>query len=144
MKEVESGIIALYGDSTRMRVLEYFMQFPKNEFTYGDIVEAVGMSRTTAFKEVSNLLDNNMIVPSGKIGKSTTYKIDIKNPLVKVMQKSVSYRSGEIANKQSARKNIQILIRASLKDKESLYARQKLLNNELRLTKSMIREIPAQ
>jgi len=144
MKEVESGIIALYGDSTRMRVLEYFMQFPKNEFTYGDIVEAVVMSRTTAFKEVSKLLDNNMIVPSGKIGKSTTYKIDLKNPLVKVMQKSVSYRSGEIANKQSARKNIQILIRASLKDKESLYARQKLLNNELRLTKSMIREIPAQ
>ncbi|MCE2614572.1 MAG: hypothetical protein LVO36_01570 [Nitrosopumilus sp. (ex Thoosa mismalolli)] len=140
MKEAESGIIALYGDSPRMRALEYFMVFPKNEFTVGEIVEAVGMSRTTAFKEISKLLDNGMIIQSGKIRKSPTYKIDIKNPLIKVMQKSVSYRSGQIADRQDARKNIVLLIRSQI-NADALNARKKLLNNELRLTKNMIKEI---
>ena len=143
MKETESGIIALYGDSPRMRVLEYFMVFPKNEFTTGEIVEAVGMSRTTAFKEVAKLLDNNMIVQASKIGKSPTYKIYLKNPLVKVMQKSVSYRSGQIADRQTTQKNIRRLIRAQ-RNIAALNARKKLLSNELRLTKTMIKEIPAQ
>ena len=140
MKEAESGIIALYGDSPRMRTLEYFLVFPKNEFTVGEIVEAVGMSRTTAFKEISKLLDNGMIIQSGKIRKSPTYKIDIKNPLIKVMQKSVSYRSGQIADRQDARKNIVLLIRSQI-NVDALNARKKLLNNELRLTKNMIKEI---
>lgn len=143
MKEAESGIIALYGDSPRMRVLEYFMVFPKNEFTIGEIVEAVSMSRTTAFKEIAKLLYNKMIVQAGKIGKSPTYKIHLKNPLVKVMQKSVSYRSGQIADKQVAQKNIQRLIRAQ-RNIEALNARKKLLSNELKLTNSMIKEVPAQ
>lgn len=144
MKEAESGIIALYGDSPRMRVLEYFMVFPKNEFTVGEIVEAVGMSRTTAFKEVFKLLNNNMIVQSGKIGKSPTYKIDLKSPLVKVMQKSISYKSGQIADRQAAQKNIGLLIRAQLKNIDALNAREKLLRDELRLTRIMIKEIPTQ
>lgn len=143
MKEAESGIIALYGDSPRMRVLEYFMVFPKNEFTIGEIVETVGMSRTTAFKEVAKLLDNNMIVQASKIRKSPTYKIYLKNPLVRVMQKSVSYRSGQIADRQTAQKNIWRLIRAQ-RNMTALNARKKLLSNELRLTNTMIKEIPAQ
>ena len=143
MKEAESGIIALYGDSPRMRVLEYFMVFPKNEFTIGEIVETVGMSRTTAFKEVAKLLDNNMIVQASKIRKSPTYKIYLKNPLVRVMQKSVSYRSGQIADRQTAQKNIRRLIRAQ-RNMATLNARKKLLSNELRLTNTMIKEIPAQ
>ena len=99
MKEAESGIIAVYGNSPRMRILEYFMVFPKNEFTVGEIVEGVSMSRTTAFREISKLLDNGMIIQSGKVGKSPTCKIDLKNPLIKVMQKSVSYRSEQIAKR---------------------------------------------
>ena len=119
------------------------MVFPKNEFTVGEIVKAVGMSRTTAFKEISKLLDNGMIVQSDKIGKSPTYKIDIKNPLVKVMQKSVSYRSGQIADRQTARKDTTLLARAHL-NADALNARKKLLSNELRLTKDMIKEISVQ
>ena len=144
MKEAESGIIALYGDSPRMRVQEYFMVFPKNEFTVGEIVDGVGMSRTTAFKEVFKLLDNNMIIQSGKIRKSPTYKINLKSPLVKVMQKSVSYRSGQIADRQTARKSIHLLMRAQFKNIEALNARKKLLSDELEFTKNMIKGIPAQ
>ena len=144
MKEAESGLVALYGNSPRMKILEYFMVFQKNEFTVGDIVKTVGTSRTTAFKEISRLLDNGMIVQSRKIGKSPTYKIDIKNPLVKVMQKSVSYRSIQIADKQFTQKNIKPLIKVLIKESlniDALYAREKILYNELRLTKNMIKEL---
>ncbi len=143
MKEAESGLVALYGNSPRMRVLEYFMVFPKNEFTVGEIVQAVGMSRTTAFREISKLLDNGMIVQSGKVGKSLTYKIDLKNPLIKVMQKSVSYQSEQIAGRQTTQKDITLSIKAQPNAK-ALNARKKLLSEELRLTKNMIKEISVQ
>ena len=143
MKEAESGIIALYGNSPRMRILEYFMVFPKNEFTVGEIIEGVSMSRTTAFREVSKLLDNGMIIQSGKVGKSSTCKIDLKNPLIKVMQKSVSYQSEQIANRQTIQKDISLSIKAQPNAK-ALNARKKLLSEELRLTKNMIKEISVQ
>ena len=143
MKEAESGLVALYGNSPRMRILEYFMVFPKNEFTVGEIVQAVGMSRTTAFREISKLLDNGMIVQSGKVGKSLTYKIDLKNPLIKVMQKSVSYQSEQIAGRQTTQKDITLSIKAQPNAK-ALNARKKLLSEELRLTKNMIKEISVQ
>ena len=58
------------------------------------------------------------------------------------MQQSVHFRSEDIADRQLARKNIRIIIRTNLKNREVLYARKKILQNELRLTKQMIETMP--
>lgn len=143
MKEAESGIIALYGDSPRMKMLDYLMSFPKNEFTVSEIVETVGMSRTTAFKEVSKLLDNEMIVQTGKLGKSPMYKINVISPLIYVMQKAVSYRSKKIADSQMRSNTLQKILRVQLKGVETLYNRELMLKTELKYTRGLIKEISA-
>ncbi len=64
-----------------MKMIDFFMAFPKNEFTVPELIEGIGMSRTTAFNEVKKLSDNGMIIQSDNIGKSPTYKINTKSPI---------------------------------------------------------------
>jgi len=144
MPEAESGIIALYGDSPRMKMIDFFMTFPKNEFTVPELVEGIGMSRTTAFKEIGKLSDNDMILQSGNVGKSPTYKINTKNPIIYTMQKLVSLRSKKIASSQIRSTTLNTLVRKQLESIDALYNRETMLKTELKLTRSMIDEIPAQ
>jgi len=144
MTEAESGIIALYGDSPRMKMIDFFMVFPKNEFTVPELVEGIGMSRTTAFKEIKKLLDNGMIIQSGNIGKSSTYKINTKSPIIYSMQKLVSLRSKKIAASQIKNSTLNTLLRKQLESIDVLYNREAMLKTELKLTRNMINEMPAQ
>lgn len=144
MTEAESGIIALYGDSPRMKMVDFFMTFPKNEFTVPELVEGIGMSRTTAFNEVEKLLDNGMIIQSGNVGKSPTYKINTKSPIVYSMQKLVSLRSKKIAASQIKSVTLNALLRKQLESIDQLYNREAMLKTELKLTRTMINEIPTQ
>lgn len=143
MAEAESGITALYGDSPRMKMIDFFMTFPKNEFTVPELVEGIGMSRTTAFKEIEKLLDNDMILQSGNVGKSPTYKINAKSPVIYTMQKLVSLRSKKIAASQMKRTKLNTLLRKQLESVDALYNRETMLKTELKLTRSMINEMPA-
>lgn len=144
MQEAVSGIIALYGDSPRIRLLEYLMEFQNHQFTPSEIVEAVGMSRTTAFKELKNLLAENMIFPSKPIGKSPTYQINMDSPIVKVMQSIVSFRSQKIADSQTKAGNIsEMLAQRTSRNPKALEMRRKVLVSELNMTKDLLKEINA-
>jgi len=144
MPEAESGIISLYGDSPRMRLLEYLMEFQNHKFTPSEIVKAVGMSRTTAFKELKKLLTENMIFPSEHIGKSPTYQINMSSPIVQVMQSTISFRSKKIADSQIVAKKLGNMMRQQINHNvEALQMRKKVLSEELNITKNMLKEISA-
>lgn len=144
MAEAESGIIALYGDSPRMKMVDFFMTFPKNEFTIPELVEGIGMSRTTAFKEIDKLLANAMIIQSGHVGKSPTYKINKNSSIIYLIQKMVSLRSKTAATSQIRNKTLNTLLRKQLDTIDQLYNRETMLKTELKLTRTMINEIPTQ
>jgi hypothetical protein len=144
MAEAESGIIALYGDSPRMKMVDFFMTFPKNEFTIPELVEGIGMSRTTAFKEIDKLLVNAMIIQSGHVGKSPTYKINKNSSIIYLIQKMVSLRSKTAATSQIRNKTLNTLLRKQLETIDQLHNRETMLKTELKLTRTMINEIPTQ
>jgi hypothetical protein len=144
MTQAESGIIALYGDSPRMKMIDFFMTFPKNEFTVPELVEGIGMSRTTAFNEIEKLSDNEMIIKSGNVGKSPTYKINTKSPIVYSLQKLVSLRSKKIAASQFRSEALNKSLRKQLRTIDQLYDREAMLKTELKLTRNMISEMPSQ
>ena len=143
MAEAESGIIALYGDSPRMKMVDFFMTFPKNEFTIPELVEGIGMSRTTAFKEIDKLLVNDMIIQSGHVRKSPTYKINKNSSIIYLIQKMVSLRSKTAATSQIRNKTLNTLLRKQLETIDQLYNRETMLKTELKLTRTMINEISA-
>ena len=145
MPEAESGIIALYGDSSRMKMVDFFMTFPKNDFTVPELVEGIGMSRTTAFKEIDKLLTNDMIIRSGNVGKSPTYKINLRNPVIQLMQNAAHITSDRIAEQQVARKNVNRIVRnARVSSRKVLLMRQQLLEQELQYTRTELEAIPTQ
>lgn len=144
MAEAESGIIAFYGDSPRMKMVDFFMTFPKNEFTVPELVDGIGMSRTTAFKEINKLLANDMIIQSGNVGKSPTYKINKDSPIIYLLQKMVSLRSKTAATSQMRNQTLNTLLRKRLETLDQLYNRETMLKKELKLTRGMIKEMPVQ
>ena len=81
-----------------MKILDYLMGFPKNDFTQKEIIESLGMSKTTFYKYFDNLVDFGMIRVNRKIANAKLYSINTDSPLVQSMKKNVDYISEKIAD----------------------------------------------
>jgi predicted transcriptional regulator len=97
MPESSSLLLRAYGSSPQMKIIDYLMDFPKNDFTQKEIIEALGMSKTTFYKYFDNLVEFGMIRVNRKIANSKLYTINLKNPLVQSIKKNVDYLSEKIA-----------------------------------------------
>ena len=100
MPEAESLLLRIYGSSPQMRILDYLMMFPKNDFTHKDILEELGMSKTTFYKYFTNLVDFGLVKGTRKIAKSQLYTINRTNPIVESIKRTVEQASEDIADKQ--------------------------------------------
>ncbi len=140
-----AGITTLFGDSPRMIIMEFFMQFPKDMFTVPELVEGIGMSRTTAFREIKQLLQDGMIMETDKIGKSPTYMNNLKNPVVKTMQRINSYKSKQVAISQLKNLKLHQYTKKLMivMDRNDLKLKHEMLENELKSVKQTLKEIPA-
>ena len=104
MPESSSLLLRAYGSSPRMKILDYLMDFPKNDFTQKEIIEALGMSKTTFYKYFDNLVEFGMVKVNRKIANAKLYSINVTSPLVSSMKKNVDYISETIADKELKRK----------------------------------------
>jgi len=98
MSESSSLLLRAYGSSPQMKIIDYLMDFPINDFTQKEIIEALGMSKTTFYKYFDNLVEFGMIRVNRKIANSKLYAINMKNPLVQSIKKNVDYLSEKIAD----------------------------------------------
>lgn len=73
------------------------MDFPKNDFTQKEIIEALGMSKTTFYKYFDNLVDFGMIRVNRKIANAKLYSINMESPVIQSMRKNMDYISEKIA-----------------------------------------------
>jgi len=97
MQESNSLLLRAYGSSPQMKILDYLMNFPKNDFTQKEIIGELGMSKTTFYKYFDNLVEFGMIKVNRKIAKAKLYTINMDSPLVKSIKKNVDYLSEKIA-----------------------------------------------
>lgn len=97
MPESSSLLLRAYGSSPQMRIIDYLMGFPTNDFTQKEMIEALGMSKTTFYKYFDNLVEFGMIRVNRRIANSRLYSINLKNPLVQSLKKNVDYLSEKIA-----------------------------------------------
>ncbi|PIN82305.1 MAG: hypothetical protein COV65_07095 [Nitrosopumilales archaeon CG11_big_fil_rev_8_21_14_0_20_33_24] len=135
----KSLVLRVYGNSPQMRIIDFLMEFPTNEFTSGEIIENVKMSKTTLYKCLDDLSAQGMIRLSKAKGKAIACAIDMKNPIIQTIKTGVDIASGEIADKQLTNERFLSGIRASAKNRESLMARKKLLREELNLTNESLK-----
>ncbi len=75
-------LVEVFGDSPQIRVLDFFMDFPMNDYMQREIAEKTGMNPRTVKKVLTNLLENGTIRVNRKIAKSALYKLNSKSRLV--------------------------------------------------------------
>jgi predicted transcriptional regulator len=98
MPESSSLLLRAYGSSPQMKILDYLMNFPKNDFTQKEIIEALGMSKTTFYKYFESIVGFGMIRVNRKIANAKMYSINMQSPLVRNIKKNVDYLSEKIAD----------------------------------------------
>ena len=107
MSESGSLLLKAYGSSPQMKILDYLMDFPKNDFTQKEIIEALGMSKTTFYKYFDNLVDFGMVRVNRKIANAKLYSINVSSPVVQSIRKNVDYISEKIADESLHKISVQ-------------------------------------
>jgi hypothetical protein len=59
-----------------MRILNYLLDFPTNDFTKKEIIQALGMNKQAFYKYFNNLEETGMVKVSRAMEKAKLCKID--------------------------------------------------------------------
>ncbi len=93
-------IFKIYGNSPAIKIIDHLMSFPKNDFTQKEILDELGMSKTTFYKYFGNLLDTQMVSINRRIGNSKLYHINLESSIIQSMKQNIDQLSKRIADKQ--------------------------------------------
>ena len=72
-----SLIFKIYGNSPNTKMLDFLLSFPKNEFTVSDIIEELGMSKTTFYKYFDDLINIGIVKINQETTKPKLYSINL-------------------------------------------------------------------
>lgn len=73
----------LFGDTSKVRVLEYLLEGRELDHSIGDIAEGAGINRVTLFRLWPEIEKSELVVHTRNIGNAKLFKLNMKNPYVK-------------------------------------------------------------
>ena len=111
--EYDSLLIRALGNSPKLRILDYLLDYKLNDFTKKEIVEALGMSKLTFYKYFKDLEELGLVVASRKIGRATLYKVNLQNPIVRMLIEQERQLSLQIAKQEKAKLQKQVPVSTS-------------------------------
>ncbi|MCP8314174.1 MAG: winged helix-turn-helix transcriptional regulator [archaeon] len=98
---MESSLLIRYlGDSPKLRIIDYMLYFPLNDFTKKEILEEVGMSKQTFYKHFDDLIKEGIVTATRKIARATLYRVNRQHPVVKKLDELVKESSLKIAEQE--------------------------------------------
>jgi DNA-binding transcriptional ArsR family regulator len=107
----DSLLIRALGNSPKLRILDYLLDYKLNDFTKKEIVEALGMSKLTLYKYFKDLEGLGLDTATRKIGRATLYKVNLENPMVKMIIEYETKLSLKIAEKEAEKIRKPIAVR---------------------------------
>jgi len=79
----QSVLLEVLGRSSQLKILDYLLDFPTNDFTKKEIIEALGMSKQTFYKYFDDLEEVGIVKVNRAIGKAKLYIVDRSSSIVK-------------------------------------------------------------
>ena len=73
----------LFGDTSKVRVLEYLLEGRELDHSIGDIAEGAGINRVTLFRLWPEIEKSELVMHTRNIGNAKLFKLNMKNPYVK-------------------------------------------------------------
>ncbi|MEM2123614.1 MAG: winged helix-turn-helix domain-containing protein [Candidatus Bathyarchaeia archaeon] len=101
-------MVRALGSSPKLRILDYLLDYKLNDFTKKEIIEALGMSKLTFYKYFKDLEELGLVSTTRKIGRATLYKVNLENPMVKMMIEYETRLSLQIAEKEAEKQAIMV------------------------------------
>jgi len=86
-KEHESILLKLFGRTATLRLIDFFLDNPQNDYTRIEIMEALGMTKPTIGKKLPDLERFGILKMTRKIGKAKLYQLDPENSIVRNLRK---------------------------------------------------------
>ncbi|MEM2897122.1 MAG: winged helix-turn-helix domain-containing protein [Candidatus Bathyarchaeia archaeon] len=110
-KEYQSLLLKTLGDSPKLRIIDFFIDNPLFDFTKKEVIEALGMSKQTFYKYFVDIEKYGIVAVSRKIGRAKLYKINLSNPLVKMLKEYEIQLSLQIAEKETEKQAQAVALR---------------------------------
>jgi DNA-binding transcriptional ArsR family regulator len=110
-KEYRSILLKTLGDSPKLRIIDFFLDNPLFDFTKKEVIEALGMSKQTFYKYFKDIEKYGIVNVSRKIGRAKLYKINLENPIVKMLREFETQLSLIIAEQEAEKMRKQIAIK---------------------------------
>jgi len=106
MKEVkykdlgETVLVKALGYSPKLRILDFFLDNVLIDFTKEEVIRELGMSKQTFYRNFKDIEELGIVKQTRKIGKAKLYKINLENPLVKMLKEYENQLSLQIAEQE--------------------------------------------
>ena len=71
------------GDTPKIRVLEFLIEGRELDYSLSDIAEGAEIGRVTLFRIFDDLLKNEIVIPTRRIGNAKLFKLNQNNAFVK-------------------------------------------------------------
>lgn len=76
VKENETPIREVFGDSPMVKILDVLLENPKLDYSKKELAEAAGISKSTLYKLWDKLEEGRIVEKTRKIGNATLYKLN--------------------------------------------------------------------
>ena len=96
----------LFGDTPKVRVLEYLLEGRELDHSIGDIAEGAGINRVTLFRLWPSIEKSKLAVHTRNIGNAKLFKLNVKNSYVKNIAEMFDKLLNEEFKKASVEKEI--------------------------------------
>ncbi len=79
---MESLLLKVLGKSPQLRIFDFFLDNRTFDYSKKEIIEELGMSKTTFYNVWGDLEDQGIVRVSRKFGKAKLYMLNMENDLV--------------------------------------------------------------
>lgn len=83
----KSVFIETFGESPLIKVMDFFLMYPDFDYSKSQVAKEAEISRITIEKIWSELIKKEIIVKTRESGNAELYKLNTKNPKVKILMK---------------------------------------------------------